>query len=659
LGLRSGGLSYTEATSFSLQPLRLPWTIFPTYGLVDLSVIFGPAFTEFVGYVGMIPLLLALLALWRRRGGSAWIFGLLFAGLGIFLALGRWNPFYYLLYQIVPGFDLFRTPARWMMLYTLGMAVLAGVGIGDRGSGIGDRVRQWISRIRLSVISPQSPVPDPRSLILLLIAADLILAARALPHTQPTAPQAVYDVRTAPAHLLTDPARTLHPAAMGRFLSLSTIEFDPGDMADWRRIYRGDPPQLDEDAFWELIIALKAQEILAPNLPLLWRVPAVDGFDGGVLPLQRYNRFMALLIPPADLVPDGRIREQLTEIPAADLLRLMNARYVITDKVRDLWFQGIYYDRQIGATLRPSFPNVEIESPHPFEATTLALIGFVEGLDAQNRIVARVEVMADGSVIESIPLTAGGEPGAHFADGGLGSPLAATAGSTVAFVDVEGGRQEYLASLPLQSPITPDGLRVILEGDAEVTIQAVTLVDERTGTFQPLLPSDRGSFRLVHSGDVKIYAATAIGGRAYLAAAVDRVSSPAEALTVLQQGIATGRTVVEAPADAPIAAAEGDAEIVAYAPERIVVRTVSAADSFLVLSDAYYPGWEATVDGVAAPIYPTNILFRGVPIPAGEHEIVFTFRPQPWQRGILLSALGLLLWIGLLIASRWRRDGRT
>jgi hypothetical protein len=158
---------------------------------------------------------------------------------------------------------------------------------------------------------------------------------------------------------------------------------------------------------------------------------------------------------------------------------------------------------------------------------------------------------------------------------------------------------------------------------------------------------------------VKIYAATAIGGRAYLAAAVDRVSSPAEALTVLQQGIATGRTVVEAPADAPIAAAEGDAEIVAYAPERIVVRTVSAADSFLVLSDAYYPGWEATVDGVAAPIYPTNILFRGVPIPAGEHEIVFTFRPQPWQRGILLSALGLLLWIGLLIASRWRRDGRT
>ena len=103
-----------------------------------------------------------------------------------------------------------------------------------------------------------------------------------MPHTHPTAPQAVYDVRTAPAHLLTDPARTLHPAAMGRFLSLSITTFDPGDMADWRRIYlESASPQLDEKAFMDLIIALKIQEILGPNLPLFWRVPAVDGFDGG------------------------------------------------------------------------------------------------------------------------------------------------------------------------------------------------------------------------------------------------------------------------------------------------------------------------------------------------------------------------------------------
>ena len=40
---------------------------------------------------------------------------------------------------------------------------------------------------------------------------------------------------------------------------------------------------MDEAAFKQLILAQKSQEILAPNLPLLWRVPAVDGFDGGDL----------------------------------------------------------------------------------------------------------------------------------------------------------------------------------------------------------------------------------------------------------------------------------------------------------------------------------------------------------------------------------------
>lgn len=64
-------------------------------------------------------------------------------------------------------------------------------------------------------------------------------------------------------------------------------------------------------------VALKAQEIFAPNLSPLWRIPAVDGFDGGVLPLQRYLDFLTLFIPPDQLVPDGRLREQIDIVPAA------------------------------------------------------------------------------------------------------------------------------------------------------------------------------------------------------------------------------------------------------------------------------------------------------------------------------------------------------
>src|SRR5262249_8396289 len=43
----------------------------------------------------------------------------------------------------------------------------------------------------------------------------------------------------------------------------------------------------------------------------------------------------------------------------------------------------------------------------------------------------------------------------------------------------------------------------------------------------------------------------------------------------------------------------------------------------VVLADSFYPGWHATVDGAPAPIVATNLLFRGVPAPAGTHRIRF------------------------------------
>jgi hypothetical protein len=624
LGLRGGGLSYQEVTSFSLRPLLLPWTLLPSYGLRDLGVVFGTlGYTEFVASVGTIGLLLAGAGLWRGRGNRLWWMGVGFAALGLLLALGRWNPVYYLLYKVVPGFDLFRTPARWMMLYTLGVALLAGAGIGSWGSGTGDRGGD-------ASPSPQSPVPDrrvPRRIILLgILALDLILSARALPHTQPTAPQAVYDVRTAPAHLLTDPERSLHPAAMGRFLSMSTITFDPGDMADWRRIFRGsEPPQLDETAFGEFVIALKAQEILAPNLPLLWRIPAADGFDGGVLPLDRYNRFLALFIPPEQLVPDGRLREQVKHIPPATLLDLMDIRYVITDKVEDLWFEGVYYDRQIGARLgADGVTEITTAVDRPFQATEVRIVGALAGTadalaplaDSVRPLVA-VQSVVDDNIISLPPLTGGGGAGAHFADDRLDSPLALASSAQVAFRDVEGGRQEYLARLPLPQPTTPDALHLsLLPGTPQgvaVIVQAITLFDERAGTFVPLLPSDQGDFRLAHSGDVKIYQRLAGPGRVALVTSAQAAQDEDVALAQLLAA-AGGQTVVEAD-PATIAAwgltggAAGTAHLRSYAPERMVIETESDAPALLVLRDAFYPGWRATIDGAPAPIYPVDVLF--------------------------------------------------
>ena len=64
----------------------------------------------------------------------------------------------------------------------------------------------------------------------------------------------------------------------------------------------------------------------------------------------------------------------------------------------------------------------------------------------------------------------------------------------------------------------------------------------------------------------------------------------------------------------------------------------------LVLHDLYYPGWTATVDGAMVPVLRTNLIFRGVAVPAGHHTVEFSFHPFAGQN--LLAALDCLLRLG-------------
>ncbi len=227
----------------------------------------------------------------------------------------------------------------------------------------------------------------------------------------------------------------------------------------------------------------------------------MDGFDGGVLPLQRYNAFLSLLIPPEELVPDGRVREQLQEIPPAHILELMDVRFVITDKVRDVWFDNIYYDRQIGATLTADgLDALTVAAPHRFEATTVAIVGFVKSEAdaaqalAANLPLAEVTALVDGERRALGRLRSGGQAGAFSVDSHQ-SPVATVTDAPVVYQDGATGQQEYMARLPLANAARLDALEITLAATAApvgLVVQAVTLIDERTQTFVPLLPSDRG-----------------------------------------------------------------------------------------------------------------------------------------------------------------------
>ncbi len=78
-----------------------------------------------------------------------------------------------------------------------------------------------------------------------------------------------------------------------------------------------------------------------------------------------------------------------------------------------------------------------------------------------------------------------------------------------------------------------------------------------------------------------------------------------------------------------------------YLPDRLQLTTTADRPGLLVLSEVYYPGWKATVNGKSARIYKVNGLLRGIVVTEGTNQIVLQYQPRPFRVGALLTALAL------------------
>jgi hypothetical protein len=90
-------------------------------------------------------------------------------------------------------------------------------------------------------------------------------------------------------------------------------------------------------------------------------------------------------------------------------------------------------------------------------------------------------------------------------------------------------------------------------------------------------------------------------------------------------------------------------ELVGDEPLQVTLGAETNQPGFLVLSDLYYPGWEATVDGQPVPIYQANGAVRAVALAGGAHRVEFRFRPRPLRYGALITGLS-----ALALAVVWR-----
>ena len=103
------------------------------------------------------------------------------------------------------------------------------------------------------------------------------------------------------------------------------------------------------------------------------------------------------------------------------------------------------------------------------------------------------------------------------------------------------------------------------------------------------------------------------------------------------------------PLDNPAPPPARPATITRQEPDLLEISATADADAYLVIADAYYPGWRAEVDGQPAPVERANYAFRAVPLPPGSHTVRLIFDPPLWRLGWLLALPAALLTAALLV----------
>jgi hypothetical protein len=153
-------------------------------------------------------------------------------------------------------------------------------------------------------------------------------------------------------------------------------------------------------------------------------------------------------------------------------------------------------------------------------------------------------------------------------------------------------------------------------------------------------------------GTTRLYENLKAGPFAWMATRNETASDAEAAL----RAAANGETAVEGSAGLVGDGRLLPAEVTARGINFLTVAAQADEPGLLVTAEVDYPGWQATVDGVAAPIVRTDGLLRGVLVPAGTHTVEFRFRPRSVLAGAIITGLGL---IALIVVVAWPGERRV
>lgn len=600
---------------------RIPAILFVPdfYGHPVAQTWHGPPemnYNEATAYVGVLPWLLAALALWRRRDGMTRFWGAVLV-VGLLWTLG--TPAYRLLHAL-PVFDgLF--PSRAAVLVSVSAAVLAAFGLDQlmatrkmRGDGaVVALVAGGMAAVvvgTVGVIRPNlAPLrPDLLTFAALLVGSLVIVAGRRVGRLSPAA--------LAAAALLWL-AVDLGQFGLGYNTIGRTADFYPPTAVD--RFLQAQPGPLR-------IASLPQGEAYPPNASLMAGIANLSGYEPGV------PANVVAYLDAAEGGPTIRFDRKLLPLDAvaSPLLDALNVRYIVTTGDR------------FGTTAQPVAPAPAVAAWYPL--TPDSAVG--QSLTVPDAGLQRIDVPVqpgDGTLTLRVLSRDAAYEFAH-ATVDVATVSDGTASFAVTPFPSEWGRDFYV-SLEADAPVA-----LGRSADGPLALQAFYLP-------RPDL--------VFEDGRTRVYANPGAFARAWVVGQAEVADSAESALTavVAAQDALDRRVIIEpgrtplpdwAPTDPAAAGVPGSVRVDAVSNNRLRLHAELDAPGYVVVADNFYPGWRARVDGAPAPLYRANAVMRAVPLPAGSHTVEMVFRPPDFFAGAAVSAV-TLLGVGVALAADRRR----
>ncbi len=644
---RAGGVDAEFFATFSYHPFYL--------ALLGAPFLRGNPYpntsVEVIAYVGIAPLLFAGAALVLKREWRVWFWAVGALG-ALLLAFGGNTPLYPAL-RGLPLFNLFRVPARFLFPFAFCLVMLAGSGFDAL------RAKTQLTRAKRN------------GWLALALGAALALLILAL--TQVVSVDAWLDAwRLLPvifggfALLL-----ILRAARLNKFFfTVGALSLTLLDVLAFGAVYAQTFNQIAPRA--EIFPRPRVLEQLdlsdgARVLTSEWILPWIAVMNASLYPNLNAAHNVQAAHGYTPLAP-RRTMEFLEQL-SPTMLNKLGVRYFLIPQLLP-----VDPKTEAADVANPFLPDA-ISAPlefTPIEAT---------GVEIESSL-AQSAALSDGAVVAEIvlrdangqiyrqPLLAGRDTAEWAYDRSdvkrvIKYPrpeIASSFPARSAFPIQEHLGHTYRAQILFSSvPVPITQLQIIPQIDAGLLhIQRLAL---RHGDAQidlaPMLGKARHAL-VYRSEDVAAYENPDASPRAFITHNVKQASD-AEAFRQLQSPHPNAEIYVSEGPEFDTDVGQGfneAARIATYEPERVVVDAQLDSEGYLVLADAWDPGWIALVDGAPAPIARADVIFRAVLLEQGAHRVEFLYQPRAFYIGVLLSGIGVALGgivvLGVILRRLWR-----